>query len=227
MTEKLEPHLAQSFGYHALLYSSLAKVICADALPIKHQVVISPDVQERHQLSLVCRYEELPIASDSVDLVVLPKILQNSCQPHEVLREAERVLIPEGQLIIIGRHPYRWRGLKKRFKSLGSKQQPSADISQRRIIDWLRLLGLEVDKQVQLCCSHKKLQQSQLSPKLKKLASYLCHYVASYYVIIAQKKVSSLTPIRPSWRRNKQLVPPRLAEPSVKGQVENWFEQLK
>ncbi len=228
MTEKLSPYLAQTFGYHALLYSPLAEMICRESLAIKHRVVIGPSVQQRHQLSLVCHYEELPIAADSVDLVVLPHILQSVDQPHQVLREAERVLIPEGTLMLVGRHPYRWEGIKRRVKVCrDSKKLSTGDISQRRILDWLRLLGLEAEQQIQLSTNYKKLQESQLSPWLKEVSQHFCHYMASYYIIIAKKQVSSLTPIRPSWRKNKQLVRPRLAEPSVQGQVESWFEQLK
>lgn len=228
MIEKLSPYLAQVFGYHALLYSPLAEIICRQSLAIKHRVVVGPEVQHRHQLSLVCHYESLPVASDSVDLVLLPHILQNVEQPHQVLRESERVLIPEGTLILIGRHPYRWQGIKKRANLCrASRKLSTGDISQRRILDWLRLLGLETEQQIQLSTSYKKVEEMQLSPWLKNISQYLCHYIASYYIIIAKKKVSSLTPIRPSWRRNKQLVRPRLAEPSVQGQVENWFKQIK
>lgn len=227
---KLEPYLMQTFGYHALFYTPLAKTLCQQSLSIKHQFVIAPEntTAENQSASLLCCYEELPIASDSIDLAILPNILQNSTQPHQVLREVERVLIPEGTLILIGRKPFSWQGIKKRITTRDvTKELKTFDISPRRVIDWFRLLGLETEVQINLSMTHKKLQQSQLSPWLKKAGEFFCDYFASYYIIIAKKKVSTLTPIRPSWRKNKQLVPPRLAEPSVKGQVESWFEHLK
>src|SRR3970040_2362317 len=45
---------------------------------------------------------QLPLASQSVDLVVLPHALESHEHPHEVLREAERVLMPEGHVVISG-----------------------------------------------------------------------------------------------------------------------------
>src|SRR5258706_15411480 len=45
---------------------------------------------------------QLPLASQSVDLVALPHVLEFHPNPHEVLREAERVLMTEGQIVISG-----------------------------------------------------------------------------------------------------------------------------
>lgn len=229
---KLALHLPQIFGYHALLYSPLAQLLCGESLSIKHQVVIGQkntnSTTLTTDLSLVCSYNALPIAADTIDLAVLPNILQNSVDPHQILREVERVLIPEGVIILIGRNPYSWLGVRKIFARWRNHRKPlNTDISRRRIEDWFRLLGFESDSLIAISPYQEKIANKRLSPWLKKSAQYLCEYFCSYYIIIAKKKVSTLTPIRASWRKNKQLVPSRLAEPSVKNQVENWFEQWK
>ncbi|WP_168204206.1 class I SAM-dependent methyltransferase [Aliikangiella coralliicola] len=233
IAEKLAPHLAQIFGYHALLYSPLAKSLCGEELVIKHQVIVaesgakSPKVQ-KEKVTLQCLYTELPIAADTIDLAVLPNVLQNSTHPHQVLREVERILIPEGVAIIVGRNPFSWQGVNFRFQQWRQKPKtPIRDISRSRIADWFSLLGFEAEAQINISLTNDKLQNSHFYSWVKKLGYYVCEFFCSYYVIIARKKVSTLTPIRPSWRRNKQLVPPRLAEPSVKSQVENWFNHLK
>ena len=225
IAQNLRPHLAQVFGYNALLYSDLASRLCEDALAIKHQVVLG---ESGNRLNLKCRFEELPIASDCIDLAVLPGVLELSEFPHQVLREVERVLIPEGVVVVIGRNPYSWHGIHNRYRRWRSeKHSQKRDISRGRIADWFRLLGFETDISINISLSNHKLQSSQSYPWVKKIGQTFCDYFCSYYIIIARKKVSTLTPIRPSWRRNKQLVSPRLAEPSVRTQVENWFEQLK
>jgi hypothetical protein len=74
-----------------------------------------------------------PWQADSLDLVVLPHTLERSADPHACLREVERVLIPEGQVLITGLNPmslWGWKG--------------SSLIGYRRLRDWLRLLGFEV-----------------------------------------------------------------------------------
>jgi ubiquinone/menaquinone biosynthesis C-methylase UbiE len=40
----------------------------------------------------------LPLAANSIDLVVMPHTLEFAPDPHQMLREVERVLVPEGQV---------------------------------------------------------------------------------------------------------------------------------
>lgn len=225
MADKLSPHIMQMFGYHALFYGPLGKALCRQELSIKHQIVIG---QTGKELSLKCKYEELPIASDTIDLALLPLTLQESQNPHQILREVERVLIPEGNVVVIGRNPFGRDGLTHTFKNWKNKDQnPLKDISRRRIIDWFGLLGFDIESKINLSVTNDKLQNSKSYPWVKKLGQKFCDLFCGYYIIIGKKKVSTLTPIRPSWRKNKQLVPSRLAEPSVRGKVESWFEELK
>jgi len=223
--ERLRPQVAQIFGYNALLYTPLAKALCSPELRIKNQLVIG---QEGRALNVKCRFEELPIAPDCIDLAVLPNTLQQSEFPHQILREVERVLIPEGVVIVIGRNPISWQGIKNLIRQKRSQTAKlNRDISRRRIADWFRLLGFETETEINVSVTNNRLQNSQAYGWVKSLGQTFCDWFCSYYIIIGRKKMSTLTPIRPSWRSNKQLVPSRVAEPSVRAQVEHWFEQLK
>ncbi|MGX5174597.1 methyltransferase domain-containing protein [Aliikangiella sp. IMCC44653] len=244
----LAQELCQIFGFNALLYKPMARKLCQQHLSIRQQVVISQDPE---QSDVQCRFEELPIASDCIDLAVLPSILQCSQYPHQVLREVERVLIPEGVVIIIGRNPLSWLGISTRIKqfkqeqwrtsfwrevlwrqadgSNRSKQNKTAyarDISKSRVCDWFNLLGFEVEKEVSISVSNARIEGNSVSRWVKKITQIFCDCFCSYYIIVGRKKVSTLTPIRPSWRRNKQLVSPRLAEPSIRSLVQQWFEKF-
>lgn len=88
-----------------------------------------------------------PWPADSLDLVVLPHALERSADPHACLREVERVLIPEGQVLITGMNPWSWWGWQQsrgqRARGLMGHVHPSL-IGYRRLRDWLRLLGFEV-----------------------------------------------------------------------------------
>ena len=57
----------------------------------------------------------LPLAGNSVDLVVLPHVLEFAADPHQILREVERVLVPEGQVLISGFNPFSLWGIKRRL----------------------------------------------------------------------------------------------------------------
>ena len=54
------------------------------------------------QAQVFCKTESLPVASDSVDAVLLPHTLETDTDPHAVLREVARVLVAEGQLLVLG-----------------------------------------------------------------------------------------------------------------------------
>jgi len=232
--KKLEPILAGIFGYHALLYSETAKRIVADKLCIKNSMVLSEQppslrktVLEDSKVDLVCRYQELPIASDCIDLVVLPETLQHSQTPHQILRESERVLIPEGHIILLMANPFSWMPVKQRILGwLTGNNTGRKSIGRYRLRDWFRLLGFELVSEVPVCITDKKIQQGNLYSWFKKASGFVCNYLSSYYIIVAKKKVSTMTPIRPSWRRNKKLVNPRIAEPSVRINVENCVKQI-
>jgi hypothetical protein len=88
-----------------------------------------------------------PWQADSLDLVVLPHSLERSADPHACLREVERVLIPEGQVLITGFNPLSWWGLQQ-SRALHRRHDPQGQgqslVAYRRLRDWLRLLGFEV-----------------------------------------------------------------------------------
>ncbi len=87
---------------------------------------------------------DLPFAGDSLDLVLMPHVLEFAENPHQIIREAERVLMPEGSLIISGFNPYSLWGL---HRALGRKQGypwSGRFIALPRLKDWLALLGFEV-----------------------------------------------------------------------------------
>ncbi len=87
-----------------------------------------------------------PWQADSLDLVVLPHTLELSADPHACLREVARVLIPEGQVLITGLNPlslWGWQPLRGSSRRLGGAAAQDL-IAYRRMRDWLRLLGFEV-----------------------------------------------------------------------------------
>lgn len=99
--------------------------------------------------TVVSRFDELPFASQSVDLVVLPHVLEFAEEPHRVLREVDRVLLPEGQVVLTGFNPASLWGLHHAMRRVGVCPflPPGGQlISLRRIKDWLKLLSFEVQR---------------------------------------------------------------------------------
>lgn len=94
--------------------------------------------------------EWLPFAAESLDLVTLPHTLDFSPRPHQALREAARVLHPEGRLVLSAFNPLSFWWLRQKVGvALGaSPYLPSRTlpIALYRIKDWLELLGFEVEQ---------------------------------------------------------------------------------
>lgn len=151
----------------------------------------------------------LPMKSDSLDIVILPHVLDFSAEPHQVLREAERVLIAEGHVVILGFNPWSvWNIV--RFFLFWTKQAPwnARFLSASRVMDWLALLGFDV--------VHRKgyfyqppIQNESISKKMGFLGNIVRRFLPNLgagYVLVARKRVVTLTPIRPSWRSRSQVV---------------------
>lgn len=103
---------------------------------------------------LLCRPEALPFDTSSLDLVVLPHTLENAEDPHATLAEVDRVLRPEGRVVVVGFNPASLWALRDRLGRLrpggwtnaGTLVAPGGEmIGYRRLRDWLRLLSFEVE----------------------------------------------------------------------------------
>src|SRR5690606_29370135 len=89
------------FGYHAIQIGLPHwDLLQANRIPFKGRTRIVFDGAIEQGAALVADPECLPFESQSVDLLVLPHVLECSADPHQVLREAERVLVPEGRIVI-------------------------------------------------------------------------------------------------------------------------------
>ena len=96
------------------------------------------------QAAVQCHSFQLPFANNSIDLLLLPHVLEYSLSPHDTLREAERVLVPEGHLILSGFNPFSLWGLRRLFARRTSYPWCGHFMPLPKLKDWLVLLGLEV-----------------------------------------------------------------------------------
>jgi len=198
---RIEPMLSHIFGYHIIqIYGDQDYLTSAR---IKNKLLI--DETDRGALlqpALLAHADALPVQADSVDAVVLPHTLEISAQPHQVLREVERILIPEGQVIIMGFNPWGLVGLR-RLVSWRSRFFPwcAAFYPVSRVTDWLTLLGFDVTR-VDRYFFVAPLQRSAVVSQRKwvdPLGHRVWPFFSGAYMLMAKKRVSTLTPIRPRW----------------------------
>ncbi|MCH9695908.1 MAG: class I SAM-dependent methyltransferase [Gammaproteobacteria bacterium] len=166
--------------------------------------------------SAIGEMHRLPIETDSIDAVLLPHTLDYSDRPHEVLREVDRVLRRDGRVIVLGFKPVGLWGLRRLIP--GASMPPGADhlISDRRLKDWLKLLDMRILNTSRYFFRWPLPGNKARSPnKWERRGQAWWPELAACYMLSAQKRVSTLTPVRPIWRRKPKVVA-GLAEPSTR-----------
>jgi SAM-dependent methyltransferase len=142
--------VADIFGYHALqLGLPEIDALRENRMPLRMCATDGAGSTPSCPLAVLTRYDELPFDSQSIDLVVLPHILEFAAEPHQVLREVDRVLVPEGQVVIVGFNPLSLWGLRQVLTRLGLPPylpQRGQFIALPRIKDWLKLLSFDVHR---------------------------------------------------------------------------------
>ncbi|GAB4124525.1 MAG: methyltransferase domain-containing protein [Sideroxydans sp.] len=149
---------------------------------------------------------ELPFDSASMDLVILPHALESAENPHQIIREVERVLRPEGSLLISGFNPYSLWGL---HRLLGRRQGfpwSGRFIALARMKDWLALLGFEVVGGCFAAYAPPFRQRKWLERAafMEKAGDRWWAVGGGVYFLHAIKRVPGMRLIKPSW--NKGLV---------------------
>jgi SAM-dependent methyltransferase len=223
--------VADIFGYHALQLG-LAPLPALQANRMPHRWLAVPtagstlDETIQQVANLVTDFAALPFFENSLDLLVLPHSLELSPDPHATLREAQRVLVPEGKLVVCGFNPMSLWGLKQarghayrrlsqivRTESdanaakqlgLGELFLPEAGefIGYGRLKDWLRLLNFEVESGRFGCYrpavrSDKWLQRFAW---MDKAGARYWPILGAVYMVVAVKRVHGMRMLSPNWK---------------------------
>jgi len=215
----LKPWWEKFFGYHLLKVGALSHEVCTQTSPIKHQVSCCVTRKlGKGQANIVGELDDLPFLEHSVDVCLLSHALEFSLDPHHVIREANRVIIPNGYLIITGFNPLSLAGFNRAIP-YRRKQLPWNEhfFSPMRVKDWLHLMGFEI-------LSDERTVHSSLAGKMSEhfVAKYWRQFASNYftsfgsvYVIIAKKRVLPLTPIKPKWQIRARFNPVKVPTMNV------------
>ena len=165
-------------------------------------------VNKNATTDLLCEDDFLPFADMSVDLLLLPHRLEFSERPHQTLREASRVLMPDGHLLISGFNPMSAWGAKSAYKKALSSSQKTHPwhgnfIGLARLKDWLALLGFEIMAHKMSChvppCESAKWHQR--FGVMDNLGKRYLNALGGVYFIVAKKRVVGMMPIKPNWKK--------------------------
>lgn len=193
------------FGFNALQMGCAQMELLRNSR-IPNRFVASEFAIDNAKNQLSCSDDFLPFADMSIDLLLLPHRLEFSERPHQTLREAARVMMPEGHLVISGFNHLSLWGAAAGFKKAISNHAPypwnGKFIGLTRLKDWLALLGFEVVS-VEMCCHIPPFEQHSWHKRFSffdKVSSRRCAMLGGVYFIVAKKRVVGMTPIKPSWK---------------------------
>lgn len=207
---KINTLVADLFGYNALqLGLPQCDLLAQNRIPLR-QIA-----GESGAVDVLCDPHELPFAASSIDLVVMPHILEFHDNPHQILREVERVLIPEGQLVITGFNPLSLWGLRRRLPNSPDQFPDNGNyISVLRLKDWLQLLSFEVERGNFGCYAPPCHQERWLKRWhfMEAAGDRWWSFAGGVYLLRAVKRVRGMRLILPAW---KQKIAPRKALTTV------------
>ena len=215
--ERVHAAVSNLFGYHCLQVGDLAGMDLLSASRILGRIVVDIDGGATHDsYPLVAgAATSLPIDSHSVDVVVLPHVLEFESRPHDALRESSRVLVPEGSLVVLGFNPVSVIGLRRVFKHRAEVAPWCGTyFGAGRLRDWLTLLGFDiVDQRPCFASKHGALPWRSRG---RSLVEWMPPALASARLILAKKRVNAMLPMRSRWKPRRRLAGVGLARSSVR-----------
>jgi SAM-dependent methyltransferase len=210
---QLDTMVSDLFGYHAVeLALPGLDALRASRIGVRASAVLSGEaftlgIGEGRVALWVEDFEDLPFASDSLDLIVLPHALEFAADPHRVLREVERVLRPEGRVVVSGMNPYSLWGVRQALKPVLGQYLPTEGefISLPRLRDWFRLLSLDLDK------GHFggfawPVRSENLFARMGPVESFGDRFwpiCGAFYLVSGVKRVRGMRLLGPAWQRGR------------------------
>jgi SAM-dependent methyltransferase len=188
--------VADIFGYNAFqLGMPDVDFLRASRMPLRCRLAPSGRVD------LYADFRDLPIASNSADLIVLPHVLEFAEHPHQILREVERALMPEAQVVLAGFNPWSLWGWRRAVHRGEQFPWRGRFIPLMRVKDWLALLGFEILGGEMTCYAPPFRQQKWLERFrfMETAGERWLPFAGGVYFIQAVKRVRGVRLIMPKW----------------------------
>ena len=209
--------VADIFGYNAFQVGMPEiDLLRASRIPLRVRVGPAGAVDMRAD------FRDLPIASSSADLVLLPHVLEFAEHPHQILREAARVLMPEAHVVISGFNPFSLWGWRRAFHRGRHFPWRGRFITLMRVKDWLALLGFEVIGG-QMACYAPPSRQDKWRERfafMETAGERWWPIAGGVYFLQAVKRVRGARLIMPKWSDRLAPVKQLAASPQKVGEKE-------
>jgi len=202
--------MAEIFGYYALevgILSGKHNLLKNSRITAGFSLVNVEDAEMNGSFSgnklIVSTNEQLPIQTDNIDLVVASHVLEMSKDPHQVLREIDRVLVPEGHCILIGFNPFSLLRAGHFLKPSTYKKDVTDKMrSPQRVRDWFSLLGFEI-LDVQYIGFRPAVKNRTVFDRLgwlEKWGEKAWPVLGNMYMLHVKKQVIAMRPHKKVWK---------------------------
>ncbi len=214
----IDPMMSKAFGNHLLQLSIAGGHPLWEKSRVANQTIIHFDYPvEGLGHAVVSEPEYLAIANESIDVVILHHVLEFSSGPHQILREAQRVLASGGTLFVLGFNPWSLWSLKRYFSLSNAAPWQGNYLSHARISDWLNLLDFQLQA-TQFGFFKFPVNSERLISSCQKLEQYGQKYncfFGGFYVMVARKQVAGLIPLS-SEKLRRRIIPFPVTEPTAR-----------
>lgn len=192
----LQDQISQIHGQHLLYHGLDSNNGCLSTSPVKHKVRIGlPWQQGVVKADVWMNSGSWPFPDQSVDVVVLQHSLDFTRRPHQLIREATRVLTEDGHIVIIGFNPWSWWGGIRALLPFATHMPWVANIvGINRLTDWLMLLGYTIRNTASM--GHVwslTFLPERFSLRTDSVLAGGLQVMGSFYMVVAQKTTLKMT----------------------------------
>lgn len=204
------------FGYYLVQIGLTTTLDLLTKNRINYKIIVDSQFNDCNRASgyykITANLDYLPFKAESVDAVFIPHTLESVADPYHLLRQVDKMILPEGYLVISGFNPFGKYIVSMRTGKFRKYLKQVHFIKEARIVDWLNLLGYDIE-----CIQYKQFRKEGgfFSTVLNKLFIALEKVgieFGSVYVVLAKKRIESSKPVGLNWKLANWL-------PVKKGQV--------
>ncbi len=196
---ELDTLLPQYFGQHLLQVGGPSEVFLFEKSPISHRVRLSPEYASVFRgPSVQGLFHRMPFLPESIDVVLLPHVLEFVKTPELILQQLHDVMVPEGYLLLLGFNPSSLWGWVKWFTQRKTLPWRGRFRSIAKVRQWLMHQGFEIVEQRTFFFRPPLTNKIGLRKLLflEAIGRLFCSSFGAVYLLVAKKRVAAMIPLK-------------------------------
>ena len=208
--------LKQQFGYYLVLLGH-DNLDIVKTCQIRQHILVDETTNittpKNSDDKVQASWYHLPFPPQSIDLIVLHHVLEFAASPHAILKEVQRILRPDGKIIISAYNPWRpfgYRLWRQRRKSHPDKRHAHM-VSPLELKYFLKQTSFEVLKTTYYGVALSQHNGKKNNPLFDRLILSVMPFLSGAYMIEAINRTKLLTSLPNCWQPYKMVNKKRVA----------------